>query len=192
MTTSNSHGYRMLPTSTGERYTPEYIVEAARHTLGSIEFDPASSARANKIIKADRFLGKDDRSLDDDVEWSGLTLLNPPGNCRDENEVLAVCGNPKVCSCGYVPRFWNKLLLSHKIHAAIWIGFALDQLQALQSPLCFPTCVPEARIKYLDANFVKLNSPPHGSYITLVCDTPGYLRRFKESFAPLGQLVGPL
>ncbi len=192
MTTSNPHAY--VSTSSGERYTPEYIVEAARFVLGRIELDPASCARANEIVKADGFLSRENDSLGDDV-WHGHVFLNPPGSCRNEHGVLEVCGNPKVCSCKLVPQFWEKLLTSlDNIPAAIWIGFHLDQLQALQTPLCFPTCVPAKRIQYLDSNFNKMPQPPHGSYITLVTMDPEseYVERFIHRFGVLGQVVGAL
>ena len=50
-----------------EYYTPPEIIEAARATMGSIDFDPFSSDAANQIVKATMFWGKEngDRTFTD-------------------------------------------------------------------------------------------------------------------------------
>jgi hypothetical protein len=47
---------RLLSRDSDAWYTPESYIDAAREVLGEIDFDPFSSARANEIIRARRYL----------------------------------------------------------------------------------------------------------------------------------------
>lgn len=57
-------------------YTGATIIEAARTAMGGIDFDPASHAYANTVVKAMRFLTIADDGLSRD--WGGRVWLNPP------------------------------------------------------------------------------------------------------------------
>lgn len=59
-----------------EYYTPPYIIEAARKTLGAIDLDPASCVKAQRVVKADAFFTKQDNGLES--PWFGRIWLNPP------------------------------------------------------------------------------------------------------------------
>lgn len=59
-----------------ERYTPVEIIEAARRCMGCIDFDPASSKKANEVVKATRFYDYIQDGLKQ--EWYGNGWCNPP------------------------------------------------------------------------------------------------------------------
>ena len=59
-----------------EWYTPSYIIEAARKTMRSIDLDPATSLKANEIIKAKKIFTSEDNGLIQN--WAGNIWLNPP------------------------------------------------------------------------------------------------------------------
>ena len=62
--------------SSVEWNTPEEYIESARKVMGSIDLDPASSAYAQKTVKATRHFTKVDDGLTKD--WEGTVFLNPP------------------------------------------------------------------------------------------------------------------
>lgn len=59
-----------------EYYTPLPIVDAARRVMGSIELDPASSARANERIRAEKYFTEKDDGLKQ--HWFGTVWVNHP------------------------------------------------------------------------------------------------------------------
>ena len=65
-----------LATGAVEWYTPEWLIEAVRVTMGSIDLDPASTYIANERVKATRFYDVTDDGLQ--LEWRGNIYLNPP------------------------------------------------------------------------------------------------------------------
>lgn len=93
-----------------EHYTPAPIVEAARRTMGSIDLDPASCARANETVKAACFF---------DVEANGFrrswharregdhvalsrpsnVFLNPPGGWCDTAGRRVIKASKTTPSC---------------------------------------------------------------------------------------------
>lgn len=168
-----------------EWYTPSPFVEAARELMGGIDLDPASHEEANRTVKALKFYTAEDDGLKQ--EWRGRVFLNPPG--------------------GLVKQFWLKLLDSHGVDQAIWIGYSLEQLQTLQqtgragmvSPLYFPICITSKRIAFVENEAKKAeriekmiaagkkpnknSSPSHSNYITYMGPR---VRGFADIFGQFG------
>jgi hypothetical protein len=134
-----------------EHYTPPEYVEAARETLGGITLDPASSKRAQSVVKADTyFTAKENGFL---RPWYGRVFLNPPGGrCdKDGHLVIIKSGATEGCrvtgACGLPPGhghvgvtssakvWWQKLMrevASLNVTSAIFVGFSLEILQTTQ------------------------------------------------------------
>lgn len=68
--------YITRSTGNTEWYTPKEYVEAARSVMGSIDLDPASSAEANRIVRAKRYFSAKENGLKQD--WYGNIWVNPP------------------------------------------------------------------------------------------------------------------
>ncbi len=52
-----------------EWYTPNYIIDAARKTMGSIDLDPASSAIANQTVMAKKYYHQRRRWIKATMVW---------------------------------------------------------------------------------------------------------------------------
>lgn len=59
-----------------ESYTPAEYIDAARQVMDEIDLDPASCAKAQKIVKAKRYYTEKDNGLEE--PWRGRVFLNPP------------------------------------------------------------------------------------------------------------------
>lgn len=59
-----------------EYYTPPELLRAARHCMGGIDLDPASSVRANETVLAARFFTHADDGINQ--PWRGRVWINHP------------------------------------------------------------------------------------------------------------------
>lgn len=148
-------------------YTPQFIVDAARSVLGSIELDPASCEAANRWIKAKRIYTKDDDGLAH--EWSASTVwMNHPFGRKSNRQ-------------------WIEKLLGHyadnDIDAACCITYACTSESWFQPLFNFPQCWLYPRLNYVDANGFTLRGVPKGSVVT-------YLGNKAYSFARIFRKYG--
>jgi hypothetical protein len=133
-------------------FTPPEIIEAARATMGGIDLDPASCARANEHVRATQFFDKEANGFT--RPWHGKVFLNPPGGHCDADglrvvrgkkgqpgcEVSGACGLPP----GHLHRgptqsaakaWWNLLAtqwVTGAVECAVFIGFSIEILQTTQ------------------------------------------------------------
>lgn len=75
-TWGNSVTHGTQGTGENEWYTPAQYIDAARLVLGEIDLDPASSALANKTVRAANIFTAEDSGLQQD--WAGRVWMNPP------------------------------------------------------------------------------------------------------------------
>ena len=59
-----------------EWYTPEAFIILVRRVLGQIDLDPASSEKANRIVRATKIYTQSDNGLN--KTWRGKIFMNPP------------------------------------------------------------------------------------------------------------------
>lgn len=159
----------LVASEENEWYTPKKYLDAARKVLGNIDLDPASSAAANRIVKAKKYYTADDDSLN--TTWNGSVWLNPPYG--------RLAGN-----------FARKLVVEHEagnVKAAIILVNAhctdTDWFQGLWDHLL---CFTDHRIDFDSAGREKPNSSTHGSVFV-------YMGRrntaFIKEFATFGAVV---
>jgi hypothetical protein len=194
-----------------EHYTPPFIVEPARVTLGAFDLDPASCVEANRWIRAEGiFLCEDDGFTQ---SWWGRVFLNPPGGLSDNQQRLVKGKCRETGSCGLPighthegveasqKKWWFKLAREYRagnVEAAIFVCFSVELLQntqvdtpvGLPIPLDFPICYPSRRVPYVKPGGAVGSQPPHASCIVLVAGRETeYAERFASSFAPIGRVV---
>ena len=146
-----------------EWYTPAAIVTAAHNVMGGIDLDPASSAAAQKTIRAARFFTVGDDGLKQ--EWTGRVWLNPP------------------YQRGLVDRFVSKLLTEPIDQACIIVNNATETdwgQRLLRS--AFSVCFLAGRVHYLSPDGPK-QSPLQGQ---MVCGLGTDEAAFKREFGEMG------
>lgn len=157
----------MVSSDSYEWYTPAIYIEAAREVLGGIDLDPASSAKANTIVKATRFFDEDEDGLS--REWYGRVWLNPP-------------------YCGRAGPFVYKMLEEYQAGRteatiALLNGYATDVswFKGLWNHLL---CFIDHRIKFIEPDTM---APKSGSTTASVFV---YLGRDRERFADVFSRFG--
>lgn len=153
-----------------EWYTPRDYIEAARKALGSIDLDPASSAKANEVVQATRFYTIDDDGLTQ--PWTGNVWMNPP------------------YSSDLVGRFAERLIQAwraQEINAAVvLVNNATETawfqaLAAAASAVCFP----RGRVRFWNPAGTQ-GAPLQGQSLLYIGDEPW---RFIDAFSTYGFLM---
>jgi ParB family transcriptional regulator, chromosome partitioning protein len=178
--------------------TPQDVIEAARKLLGAFDLDPASSAQANKRVRAERFIDKTEDGLC--ASWGGpqssiTVFLNPPGSKKGNRSISAL--------------FWERLMIEYRagiVQEAVFVGFSLEQLQTTQdkgvpSMIEFPFCVPAKRLRFVDPDDSGRNSPSHANVIVYVpplaedmlssADRESQIAEFASIFSRFGGVLTP-
>jgi hypothetical protein len=150
-----------------EWYTPAFIVDAARNTMGGIDFDPFSNEIANTRVNAWRYFTQENDGLKQD--WFGRVWMNHPYG-REMNHACI-----------------EKLIMEFaigNIQSACCITFANTSEKWFQHLLRFPQCFLSPRTQYIDG---KTGNPvkgvTKGSVVTYLGDD---LPSFREHFKKLG------
>jgi len=190
--------------ATPEHYTPAPIIEAARHVMGGIDLDPATTASVNaETVRAERFFTRENDGLS--CVWRGRVWLNPPGGVTKGKSNAAI--------------WWAKLAreyLGGYVTQAVFLGFSIEILATAQDselwPGSLPFCVPRQRIEFLRARepggapgmrslfdeprtiFESGESPTHSNVIVFLpphgeeWERHAAVRRFAAAFSELGKV----
>lgn len=140
--------------------TPGNIVEAARKVLGVIDLDPASTAQANKRVKAKKIYTKKDDGLK--KKWFGKVFLNPPGGVAPSGQKFRSSAN-----------LWLWKLRDQidkgRVTEAIFVGFSIEVLQYGQmgrTLATVPFCIPRKRVAFINPETSEPdNQPGHANAI---------------------------
>lgn len=158
-----------------EWYTPKKYIEAARALMGSIDLDPASTAKANKVVKAKEFFTEKDDGLQ--LEWCGNIFLNPPYG-KDGDGV----SNQAVWSRALIEEYGNKSLKQ-----AVLLVNAQTAEKWFQPLWDYPICFTDHRIKFYNDKGQQ-NQPTHGNVFAYLGKQTN---RFVTIFSDFGRVVVP-
>lgn len=167
--------------------TPKSIVNLVHQVIGYPDLDPASSLKANQVVKAKRFFTKEDDALKTTWATEPVSIyLNSPGG--------------KLGNKGLTALFWDELMHYHElglIKEAIFMCFSLEALQTSQvyprRPITdFLVCIPKNRIAFVDPLGQGRVQPSHSNAIVYVPGLIDSSDKFCEVFKGLGGLMKPV
>jgi ParB family chromosome partitioning protein len=153
-----------------EWYTPDEYVGAARAVLGTIDLDPASSASANEIIRAQDFYTADDNGLAQ--PWRGRLWMNPPYASGLIEPFTA-----KMAECYEAGDVAESITLVNNATETRWF----QRLARVAAAICFP----ERRIRFVSLDGTP-GAPLQGqAFIYLGVDA----ERFANEYRKFGLIV---
>ena len=166
--------------SNNERYTPKYIIQLARKTMGGIDIDPASCEVANNfLVNAIQYFDKDTNGLLQ--EWNGRIWLNPP---YDRGLIEAFVD--KLLEEYRMGRTTDAVVLTNNASETRWYGRLLEKATAI--------CIISGRIRFYVTNdgnqvYKPKGAPLQGQFITYLGND---WQTFCDTFKILGTCLRPV
>ena len=157
-----------------EWYTPAPLIEAAIQAMGTIDLDPASSAIANKVVRAETFYTAEIDGLTQ--PWRGNVWMNPP---YAQPLVAHFC---EAVSAKYdAKEIKRACVLVNNATETAWFQRMLGSAAAL--------CFLRSRVRFIDPTGEPSGAPLQGQAVIYLGENP---YRFVRSFGELGAcLVKP-
>jgi ParB family chromosome partitioning protein len=132
-------------TGSVERFTPDYIVEAARRAMGSIDLDPASCEKANTIVKARSYIALPYDGLE--VDWYGSVWVNWPYS-RKANPLWA----KKIVKQSFAEEVEAICCITWLSGSSAWLQLLAGYADAF--------CILNHRPRFIDGNTMKPMKAP--------------------------------
>ena len=159
--------------------TPRYILGAARRTMGGIDLDPASFAKANEFVEAERYFTERDDGLKQ--PWGGRVWLNPP-------YTRAILG-------AFVDRLIEHLDSRLVTQALLLVNNSTDAdffHRALNHATAF--CLLAGRVRFHLADGSRTHGSPIQGQVILYfsAEIDDALDRFTAEFSPHGRCCYPV
>ena len=180
-----------------EYYTPAPIVNAARAVMGGIDLDPASCAKANKVVRATAFFS----STDDGYCWSwhGRIWMNHPFG-REEHPCEPGCKRKTCAKRGHhctkykpgnkqwVDKLVREFHASGHVTEACCICFAATSEDWFRPLLLRPQCFLSPRTNYYGPDGKIVKGVSKGSVVTYFGPK---VARFVNEFSSFGVVKIP-
>ena len=200
----------MHAAASAEWYSRPDHVDLARQALGPFDLDPASCPKANAVVRARSYGGRqEDGSFVDGLAlptWSGCLWLNPPSPV-----IVVDAAGTKSRVPGTGPKFWWKRLVDQveRGHTtrACYVAYSIEQLQQSHGwagggilKFADAVCFPSKRVDfYAEGASGELQESDAGSHASAYALLLQYgprgvgddlaLEAWCDLFAPLGTIV---
>lgn len=157
---------------TGEQewFTPPEFIEAARVAMGAIDLDPATCAKAQETVKAERYFTADDDGLARD--WHGRVWMNPPYSQPAISQFV-----DKLVESYLSGEVTEAIALTHNYTDTSWFHRAASAARWI--------CFTRGRIRFVSASG-QLAAPTQGQAFFYFGQNPA---AFRGAFAEIGLLV---
>jgi hypothetical protein len=190
-----------------EHYTPAEVIAAARATMGGIDLDPFTTAKANTVVEASYYYTQKDDGFE--LPWGDTAdpqrlFINPPCSKVKRKPARA----PKALVKPAQIHGWWKLLDEYgagHVEQAVFLCFNMNLFQTGQrfgyaAPFQFPLCVPSKRLKFWgEGRAPGEGSPSHASAIVYLPPRTRHgqpsqtaevhgVELFRRAFTPLGEV----
>lgn len=154
-----------------EWYTPDYVLDAARLTLGGFDLDPYSCAEANERVKAATYFTQ---GMDETLKrtWNGRVWMNPPFS---RGKIMPAV--TKLVTEWFQGRI-TAVVLTNTCTETAWFQVLLSAARAV--------CFPAARIAFHAPGGKKGDQPRQGHALFYFGSNPS---RFEREFMKLGKVV---
>jgi phage N-6-adenine-methyltransferase len=120
-----------------EWYTPRKYLDAACTVLGGIDFDPASSEVANRMVQAWRFYTAEENGLARPWPRTGSIWMNPPYS----QPLIRQFAEKFAQHMGAHPKMEGIVLVNNATETA-WFQVLAER--------CTAICFPKGRIRFVD------------------------------------------
>jgi ParB family chromosome partitioning protein len=159
-----------MGTGENEWFTPESYITLVRKVLGGIDLDPATSAVAQKIVRARKFHTEETDGLKHN--WRGRVWLNPPyGQPTIQNFVSKMVAEYKA------KRVIAAIMLTHNFTDTTWFHDAVNTAKVI--------CFTRGRVKFYKADG-SIAAPTQGQAFFYFGRNPA---RFIKAFKEVGFIV---
>lgn len=170
-----------------ELYSPVELVEAAHRVMGGIDLDPASSIKANQVVKASRIYTKRADGLT--KKWAGRVWMNHPWGAK-ENACKPNCEKKRCKQRGWHlaedfpgnAAWINKLVNSYQsgdVTEALCITYASTSESWFKPLKQYAICFLDGRTAFRDPKGNELDQNTKGCAITYMGpNTADFYREF--------------
>lgn len=160
---------------TNEWYTPQWIIELARETMGGIDLDPASCPDAQSVIQAEAYCTASDDGFNQ--PWFGRVWLNPPYGTSGEG------------AAGWAMKLIREYKLGQIETAILLVKAAFGYNWFNDLWYTYPTCILRERVTFVSPVDGIARGP--AKHATALIYLGSDVERFRGVFRPYGRIILP-
>jgi hypothetical protein len=158
-----------------EWYTPQWIIDLARETMGGIDLDPASCPDAQSVIQAEAYCTAGDDGFNQ--PWHGRVWLNPPYGASGEG------------AAGWAMKLIREYKLGQVTAAILLVKAAFGYNWFNDLWYTYPTCILRERVTFVSPIDGIARGPAKHATVLLYFGSD--VAKFQSIFRPFGRVILP-